>query len=321
MHPLFPRTVKKKDREVSVRSESGTASQVAGQARPKEAEEKRRRLVLDYILAEIGATRRIYYLREATFGLEQIEQEPVAKPALERIIRDTLARHGTEIYSKMDPMFDKICDIRCGKRLDEPSFDARGRIPPVRAAKVLRLLLERALQTIVQLPKKDAPLKDGKRDLKRLASHCEKLAKEMDRVFKRGVVCHHAMVYFCEGHSPGLEQFYRQAKELKRIAETIRAILAKARSKKQKMDSPHPQVRLALSLIAWLKESTGKMQYAPFKALLDGAYAAKGMDPPPWVDRLEIEMTRDRARRKAFAKSITVQSPFPIPPRSLQNPD
>jgi hypothetical protein len=276
---------------------------------------------LDYILDEICAMRRIYHLPEATFGLEQIEQEPVTKPALKSIIGGTLARHGTEIYSKPHPLFDKICNIRRGKRINKPGLYSGWRIPRACAADVLRLLLERALQTIAQLPKKDPLLKDGKRELKLLALHCQKLAKEMDRVFRRGVVCHHAMVYFCEGHSPGLEQFYRQAEELKRIAETIRAILAKARSKKQKMDSRNPQVRLALSLIVWFKESTGKMQYAHFMALLNGAYAAKGMDPPPWVDRLEIEMTRDRARMKACAKSITVQSPFPIPPQSLQNPD
>jgi len=182
------------------------------------------------------------------------------------------------------------------------------------------LLLERALQTIVQLPKKWPPLKDGTRELKLLALHCEKLAKEIDGVFKRREVFDRASAYFSESHRPGLDQFFRQAEELQRAAETARAILANTRVVKQKTDSPNPQVSFALYLIGWFEASTGKKQYVPFKTLLDAAYAANEMDPPPWVDRLEIEMTRHRARRKAWAKSITVSSAPPIPSKSLQIP-
>ncbi len=260
---------------------------------------------MDDILAEIAATRRIYNLPEARFGLERIEREATAKSAVERIIRSTLVRHAPEIYSKPDPLFDKICNIRRGKRINKPRFYSGWRIPPLHAAEVLRLLLERALQTIVQLRQKDPPLKDGTRELKRLALHCEKLAKEIDGVFKKREVCRRASVYL-ESHRPGLDQFFRQAEELQRTAETVRAILANTRLVKQKTDSPNPQVRFALYLIGWFEASTGRKQYVPFKTLLDGAYAANEMDTPPWVERLEIEMTRHRARRKAWARSITV---------------
>ena len=263
-------------------------------------------MVLDDILAEIRAMRKHYGLPDAKFGLEQIEQEAGAKPAAERIIRMTLDRNAPEIYTKPDPMFDKICDIRQGIRIVKPGFYSGWQIPPIHAAGVLRALLERALQTIVQLPKKDPPLKDGTRELKLVALHCEKLAKEIDGVFRKSEVRNRASVYFGEGHGPGVDQFLRQAEELQRKAGTVRAILARTRLVKQKTDSPNPQVRFALYLVGWFEASTGRKQYVRFKTLLDGAYAANEMDPPPWVERLEIEMTRHRARRKAWARSITV---------------
>lgn len=277
-------------------------------------------MVLDDILAEIRHTRRTYGLPEPKFGLEQIEREAGAKSAANRIIRSTLARHATEIHSKPDPIFDKICDIRRGKRMNKPGFYSGWRIPPAHAAEVLRVLLERALQTIVQLPQKDPAWKDGTRELKLLALHCEKLAKEIRGVFGIRGVCNRASVYFTESPGPGLDQFFRQAEELQRTAETVRSILAKTRLVRQKTDSPNPQVRFALYLIGWFEASTGKKQYLPFKTLLSGAYAANEMDTPAWVERLEIEMTRHRARRRAWVRPITVSSAPPTSPKSLQNP-
>jgi len=288
------------------RHKTGIALQVAERARPEKAAGKSRSLVLDDILAEIRATRKIYCLRDATFGLEQIEQAAKAKSAAESIIRNTLVRHAPEIHSKPDPMFDKIYDIRRGKRINKPGFYSGRRIQPAHAAEVLRLLLERALQTIVQLPKKDPALKDGTQELRLLASHCEKLAKEIPGVFGIREVRNRASVYLEAFQTPGLDQFFRQAEELQRTAETVRAILAKTRLVKQKTDSPNPQVRLALYVIGWFEASTGKKQYVSFKTLLYGVYAANEMDIPPWVDRLEIEMTCHRARRKAWIRSISV---------------
>jgi hypothetical protein len=288
------------------RSKSGIAWQVADQMPPGGAAEKGRGLVLDDILNQIGAARRDYHLPEAEFGLERIEQEPGAKSAAERIIRHTLVQHAPEIYSKPHALFDEICEICRGKRIEKPRFYSGWRIPPAHTAEVLRALLERALQTIVQLPKKAPPLKDGTRELKLLTLHCEKLAKEIHGVFGIREVCNRASVYFKAFQTAGLDQFFRQAEGLERTAKTVRAILAKTRLVKQKTDSPNPQVRYALNLIWWFEASTGRKQYVPFKTLLHAAYAANNTDIPAWVDRLEIEMVRHRARREAWAKSITV---------------
>jgi hypothetical protein len=304
----------------SKRSKTGIASKVSGRTRPEKAEEKGRSLVLDDILAEIRATRRIYQLPEAKFGLVQIERVVGAKLAAEGIIRETLVRHAPAIHSKTDPMFEKVCDIRRGKRIEKPRFYSGWQIPPAHAGEMLRLLLERALQTIVQLPPKDQPLKDGTRELKLLAVHCDKLAREIDGVFKKREVYSRASAYFKGSNGQGFGQLLGQANELKRTAETVRSILANTCLVKQKTDSPNPQVRFALYLIGWFEACTGKKQYVPFKALLDGAYAASNTDSPAWVGRLEIEMTRHRARRRAWARSITVSSAPPTSPKSLQNP-
>ena len=308
------------------RSKTGISLQVVGGVSSK-ACGRGRGLVLDDILTTIDGARRTYHLAEARFGLEQIERFPEAKSAALRIVNMTLARQGSEIYSKPHPLIDKICDIRRDKRLNKPGFYSGWRIPSNHAAEVLRALLERALQTIVQLPEKDPSsllntlrLKDCTPELKRLALHCEKLAKEIDGVFKKSEVRERASVYFREYPGLGVDQFFRQAEELQRTAETIRTILAKTRLVKQKTDSPNPQVAYALNFIGWLEAATGRKQYKPFKELLNGAFAANQMGTPPWVERLEIEMTRHRARRKAWAKSITVQSPSPSSPQSLQNP-
>ena len=304
----------------SERSKTGIPLQVAGRTRPEKAAEKRRGLALDDILAEIRTMRKIYDLPQARFGLEQIEREAAAQSAAERIVENTLDRYCTEICSKPDPMFDKICDIRRGKRINKPRFYSGWKIPPAHAPAILRLLLERALQTIVQLPPKDLPLRDGTRELKLLALHCHKLGKEIKDVLKTREVRNRASVYFKGRNSQGYGQLLRQADEMQRTAETVRSILANTRLVKQKTDSPNPQVRLALYLIGWFEASTGKKQYVPFKALLDGAYAASNTDSPAWVGRLEIEMTRHRARRRAWARSITASSAPPTSPKSLQNP-
>jgi hypothetical protein len=290
----------------SERSETGIALQVAGRTRPEKAAEKRRGLVLDDILTAIHDMRKTYHLSQPKFGLEQIEREAGAKSALEGIITNTLARHATEIYSKPDPLFAKVCDIRSCKRINKPRFYSGWRIPPAHATEILRLLLERALQTIVQLPPKDPSLKDGTPELKLLALRCEKLAKEIDDVFKTRVVRNRISVYFRGSNSQGLDQLLRQADELRRTAETFRSILTKTDLVKQKADSPSPQVRFALYLIGWFEASTGKKQYAPFKTLLSAAYNASKMQIPAWVNRLEIEMHRRRARREIWFRSISV---------------
>jgi hypothetical protein len=306
-------------------SKTGIPLQVAGRARPEKAAAEGRSLVLDDILATIDQARRMYHLSEARFGLGEIEQEPSAKAAAEKIIRSTLVRHGPEIHSKPHPLFAQVCDIRRGKPIDKPGFHSRYRVPPVHAHNVLRLVLERALQTIVQLPKRDPPsvappLRDGTRELKQLARHCEKLAKETDSVFRERAVSKRASAYFEAYPGSGLDQFFRQAEELQKTAETLRMILAKTHMVKQKTDSPNPQVRYALNLVGWSEAATGRKQYRPFKDLLNAAFAANAIDTPPWVERLEVEMNRHRTRRKAWVRSITVPSRGPISPQSLQIP-
>jgi hypothetical protein len=269
--------------------------------------DKERGLVFDDMLATLEATRKAYTLREATFGLKEIESQAGATSALEKIITRSLARHSSDIYTKPHPLLEGIYNIRRGRRINIPKLYSGWRIPPNQAPKVLRILLGRALQTIVLLPTKDPPLKDGSRELRLLASHCDKLAQEIETIVKTNEVHKRASVYFRKTKGPRLAQLSRQAEELRRTAETIGAILKNTHPVKRRKDSPNPQVRMALYVVGWLEASGGKKQYTPFKTLLNAAYVAnKKMDTPAWVHRLEIEMTRQKARRKVLAKSITV---------------
>ncbi len=275
-------------------------------------------LILDDVLTYIRDARKDYNLPEPTLSLEQIEREPAAKSAVEEIIEDTIARHGTRIYSKTTDLFKKIYDVRRGKRINKPRLYSGWRISPTHAADVLRSLLLRALQTILQLPSQDTSFKDGTRELRKLAVHCEKLAEEINRAFTTREISNRASTYFREGNSSRLEEIFRVAKELQHTAETFRTILARTQLVKEKMDSPNPQVRFALYLIGWFEASTGKKQYSRFKTLLNAAYPANQGGPPAWVHRLEIEMTRKLARRKAWIRPKLV-SPFPFcRPKALQ---
>lgn len=300
------RTVKRKAMQKPKPSKPPTASKAAPPTKLKMVADTERGLVLDDMLATLDTTRKVYKLPEATFGLKEIESEAGAKSAVEEIIMRSLACHSPDIYTKPHPLLKGIYNIRRGRRINIPKLYSGWRISPNQAPKVLRVLLERALQTIVQLPRRDPPLKDGSRELKLLALHCDKLAQEIEDTLRTKVFRERASVYFGETKGAEFGQFSRQAMELQRTAGTIRTILAKTRLVRQKMDSPNPQVRVALYLIGWFEASTGKKRYVPFKTLLNAAYAANKMQVPAWVERLEIEMTRHRTRRKAWAKSIAV---------------
>ena len=300
-------TVKRKAMQKNKPSKPPKASKAAPPTKVRMVADKESGLVLDDFLATIEATRKAFKLREATFGLKEIESQAGAESALEKIITRSLACHSSDIYTKPHPLLEGIYNIRHGRRINIPNLYIGWRIPPNQAPKVLRVLLERALQTIVQLPPKDLPLKDGSRELKLLASHCDKLAQEIETIVKTNEVHKRASVYFRKTKGPGLLKLSRQAEELRRTAEMIRAILKDTRLVKAKKDSPNPQTRMALYVIGWLEASGGKKQYTPFKRLLSAAFSAsKEMETPAWVHRLEIEMTRRKARRKVLAKSITV---------------
>ena len=77
-----------------------TASKDRGQVQFGQSASKGTELALDDFLTYIQAVRKAYRLSEATFGLEQIEKKPAARPALEAIVGGSLARHGQNIYAK-----------------------------------------------------------------------------------------------------------------------------------------------------------------------------------------------------------------------------
>jgi hypothetical protein len=97
-------------------------------------------------------------------------------------------------------------------------------------------------------------------------------------------------------------RLWQVAEELRRASETLNAAIMHTKLVKTSIDSPNPQVRLALYVAHWFEASTGRKQYEPLGALLAAAFTAAGKETPKWVGRLAIEMHNQlRRRRRHFA--------------------
>jgi hypothetical protein len=92
--------------------------------------------------------------------------------------------------------------------------------------------------------------------------------------------------------------------ELRQGAETVRAI-AKLKVKRVLSDSRSPQIRWATYFVQWITSSTGSQQYRELTTLFEAAFLAAQKRAPAWVDRLAIEMSFKRKRRKAWVRTIS----------------
>jgi hypothetical protein len=64
-----------------------------------------------------------------------------------------------------------------------------------------------------------------------------------------------------------------------------------------------PQIRAAVYLVNFTKVATNQYHYGELATLLDAAFdAAKKHQRPAWIDRLKLEMSRERARRRKLLR-------------------
>jgi hypothetical protein len=64
-------------------------------------------------------------------------------------------------------------------------------------------------------------------------------------------------------------------------------------------DGRDPQIRAAVYLVNFTKVATNQFHYGELATLLGAAFdAAKKHQRPAWIDRLKLEMSRERARRR-----------------------
>jgi len=112
------------------------------------------------------------------------------------------------------------------------------------------------------------------------------------------------MRIFAEENIGNADSLPKLGSELRRGAETVRAI-AKLKVKRVLSDSRNPQIRWAMYFVQWITSSTGSQQYRELTALFEAAFLAAHKRAPAWVDRLPIEMSFKRKRRKAWVRTIS----------------
>ncbi len=258
---------------------------------------KSRGLILDDFLWGIHGIRKDFNLRTPKFGLREIEQYPGASDALERVISGTVKRHGSEIYSKPDPLISEISRDIHSERIATEAYSG-WRISPDWVGRALGKVLERALQTVAQLPSQDPKQDYSPKRLKSLASHFRKLSEEANLVPGQRESLGRIWAYFRENGQADRDRLMRVAEQMRWAAETLEAVISRTTAVKSKMDSPNPQVRFALYMAGWSEACTGREQYEPLATLIGAAFFAHGKETPKWTDRLAVEMHYKRERRK-----------------------
>lgn len=265
---------------------------------------KRQGLALDDFLWGTEEMRQHFKLRTPKFGLKEIERHPGAREALERLIRATVDRHGSEIYSKPNSGLSEMGTGIYSEWINT-GFYSGWRISPSWINRSLRKVLERALQTVAQLPARDAELGDSSRGLKLLASHFGKLADKTNGVLYKKEARDRIGEYFRQSGEGGLDRIERVADEMRWAAETLNTIVSGTRLVKYKMGSANPQVRFALYMAGWFEACTGRKQYELLSILITAAFYVAVKKIPKWVDRPAIEMFMQRRHRKRWFSKIS----------------
>ncbi len=259
--------------------------------------ERKQGLVLDDFLANADQVRRHFQLPFPQFGLKEMEQDPRERQALETLIQSTIDRHGTEIYSKPDPLLSEISNDIYLEPVALAAYSGC-KISPKWIHQSLKKLLEKGLQTIVQLPNREPKTDYSPRKLRLLATHFRKLADETGVVLQQREARDRVWAYFRQNGEADRDRLFREAEEMRWAADTLDVVISHTRLVKARINGPNPQVNFALYITGWLEASTGREQYEPLATLIGAAFSAAGKEHPKWVDRLAIEMYLKRRRRK-----------------------
>ncbi len=264
--------------------------------------EHTRNLLLDDFLATTDQIRRAFQLPAPQFGLEKMEEYPRAREVLEMLIQSTIDRHGTEICARPHPLLSEIGpDVYLEPFVSE--VYSGWRISPKWIPKSLEKLLEMSLQTLPQLPKKDPKPDYSPRKLRLLESHLRNLSEEAASLLRKKETLARVRAYLAKTEADQA-RLLRVPEEIRWAADTLNATIANTRLVRPKINSPNPQVRLALYIAGWFEASTGREQYTPLETLVTSAFSAAGEETPKWVGRLAIEMHLHRRRRRRYALTL-----------------
>jgi hypothetical protein len=259
-------------------------------------------LVLDDLLHAFASVRQQFELSEPNFGLKEIETYVGARKAIERIIKDTDERHGSEIYSKVHSLLAGQSMQIYSEWTNTPAYSGH-KIHPDRVTQALRRMVEVGLQTLAQLPSRQPKSVAWPKRLKSVAAALSRLAQRAKVTVIEQEVLQRVNAYFAENPSDRA-RLTRIPDEIQWAAEVLDG-MARLKAVKIRIDSSNPQVNLALYVVGWFEACTGRRQYENFKTIIAAAFHAAGKSTPRWVDRLEIEMHMKKKRRRGWIKTIS----------------
>lgn len=253
-------------------------------------------LVLDDFLFEMDRTQRDFHLPEPKFSLKQIEKRPEAKEALDKITSCVIRKYGAQTYSRHHALLSATTPSVYSTKIDSkcPRWRIRSKYIP----SVVWVLLERALQILVELPTKNPRAADSTRQLRTLASHLAKVADEARLTLRSGTVQNRIWAYYRGSGEAGKERLVQIAAEMETLSNTLIKICTTTAL--IRVDSPNPQVRFVLLIVHWLESAAGRPLYQPLAVLISAALEISERERPPWVDRIAIEMHGKRRRRKLW---------------------
>ena len=165
-------------------------------------------------------------------------------------------------------------------------------------------LLEISLQTILQLPERYRKQDYSPKKLKLLVSHLHKVGEEAETLLQKEESMARLRAYVAKEIEVVRARLLRVTEEMRWAADTLSAMIKHTRFVRPKVNSPNPQVGLALYIVGWFEASTGREQYASLETLLAAAFSTAGEQTPKWAGRLAIEMHNHRKRRREYASSL-----------------
>lgn len=259
-----------------------------------------RQMCLDDFLAVIDQTTRWFAL-DAPKCVKQIGSYPGAKAAMESLVRDTMALHDGEVYTRPHLQLEALGKSIYGEPVTNPAYSGH-RISSPCLGRVLQHVFDLGLQTIVRLPSRDPKPSHTTKQLKALASALSRDAERVSTAFGDNWVRERIRLL---SQVPGADppSHWKVVSEMRKAAEFLSAV-ANLKVIKVPLGSPNPQVRHAMYFENFLVTCTGRPQYARLQTLLQAAFYAAKKEVPRWVDRLAIEMNLQRKHRQRFSRAL-----------------
>jgi hypothetical protein len=257
-------------------------------------------LVLDDYLNAVADVRRRFQLTLPTIDLEQMKLMPAARKTIEAIINETIDRHGSEIYSNPHLLLAESGNEIYAEPIKTEVYSGN-KIRQDCISQTLQKAIEVGLQTIVQLPSREAKPASVPKRLKSVASSLSRLAGKLNVVLCKAEVRNHINLW--EDHETRA-RLLRVSAEMQWGGEALDAI-KRLSVTKVRMNSPNPQISFTMYFIRWIETGTGRQHYEDVATLVQAAFSAARKSPPRWTDRLAIESHFQGKWRKKWIERIS----------------